>query len=118
MSMYPTTMAKPNQIRSALTFYRVMAITAGIALFILITEMVMKYGLDQKNFLTQNWSYIHGFIYMVYAVSVANLGIKLTWSLMRIVRNLLAGFVPVVPWIAEHRNTREVNAILQRAYTR
>ncbi len=116
MSTYPTNMAKPQQIRTALTIYRVMAIIAGIALFILITEMVMKYGFDQKNFLTENWSYIHGFIYMAFAASVANLGVKVAWGFKRIVLNLLAGFVPVVPWVAEHRNNQEIQAMLQRAY--
>jgi integral membrane protein len=116
VSMYPTTMAKPKQIRSALTIYRVMAIIAGIALFILATEMVMKYGFHQKNFLTENWSYIHGFLYMGFAASVANLGLKVAWPLRRIVLNLLSGFVPFLPWVAEHRNTKEIEAMLQRAY--
>jgi integral membrane protein len=113
-STYPSKLARPEQIRSALAFYRVLAIVAGIALFVLITEMVMKYVFDQHNLLTQYWSPIHGLIYMVYAASVANLGIKADWGMMRIVRNLLAGFVPVVPWIAEQRNSREVNAMLSR----
>ncbi|GAA6526247.1 DUF3817 domain-containing protein [Intrasporangium sp. DVR] len=116
MSTYPTNLAKPKQIRTALAIYRVMAVIAGVALFILIAEMIMKYGFDQENFLTENWSYIHGFIYMAFAASVANLGVKVAWGLKRIVLNLLAGFVPVVPWVAEHRNTREINAMLQRAY--
>jgi integral membrane protein len=114
--MYPTNMAKPKQIRSALTIYRVMAIIAGIALFILVTEMIMKYGFDQQNFLTENWSYIHGFLYMGFAASVANLGLKVAWPLKRIVLNLLSGFVPVLPWVAEHRNTREIEAMLKRVY--
>ncbi|MDC5696962.1 DUF3817 domain-containing protein [Intrasporangium calvum] len=116
MSTYPTNMAKPKQIRTALTIYRVMAVIAGIALFILIAEMIMKYGLGQENFFTESWSYIHGFIYMAFAAAVANLGVKVAWGLKRIVLNLLAGFVPVVPWVAEHRNTKEINAMLQRAY--
>lgn len=116
MSTYPTKLAKPKQIRSALSIYRVMAIVAGIALFILIAEMVMKYVFTMDNFLTENWSYIHGFIYMAYAASVANLGLKSAWSLVRIVKNLLVGFVPVLPWIVEPKVNRETNALLQRAY--
>ena len=38
------------------------------------------------------------------------------WGPVRIVKNLLAGFVPVVPWIAERRNTAETEALLSRAY--
>jgi integral membrane protein len=78
--------------------------------------MIMKYAFHQDNFLTKNWSYIHGFIYMGYAASVGNLGIKCAWTLKRIVLNLLAGFVPVVPWIAEQRNAKEINELLERDY--
>ena len=113
---YPTNLAKPAQIRSALAIYRVLAIVAGIALFVLILEMVMKYAFDQDNLLTRYWSPVHGLIYMAYAASVANLGIKAAWGVKRILLNLLAGFVPVVPWVAEQRNSREVNAMLSRAY--
>jgi integral membrane protein len=116
VSTYPQTLAKPKQIRSALSLYRVLAIVAGIALFVLILEMVMKYAFKQTNVLTQYWSPVHGVIYMAYAASVANLGIKSAWGMVRIVKNLLAGFVPVVPWIAERRNTAQTEALLARAY--
>jgi integral membrane protein len=116
VSTYPQTLAKPAQIRSALSAYRVLATVAGIALFVLLLEMVMKYGFEQTNVLTQYWSPIHGIIYFAYAVSVANLGLKAAWGPVRIVKNLLAGFVPVVPWIAERRNTAETRALLSRAY--
>ncbi len=115
MSTNPTGLARPQQIRSALMAYRVMAVVAGIALFILLTEMVMKYLLSQQNFLTENWSQIHGFLYLVYAFTVANLGLKAAWGTQRIVLNLLAGFVPVVPWVAERRNTARTEALLQQA---
>ena len=116
MSMYPTNMAKPVQIRKALGIYRVLAIIAGIALFILVVEMIMKYGMHQENFFTKNWSYIHGFIYMAYAASIANLGFKLAWPMLRIVLNLLTGFVPLAPFFAERKITPETEAILSRAY--
>jgi integral membrane protein len=116
VSTYPQVLAKPKQIRSALSLYRVLAIVAGIALFVLILEMVMKYAFKQTNVLTQYWSPVHGVIYMAYAASVANLGIKAAWGMVRIVKNLLAGFVPVVPWIAERRNTAQTKALLARAY--
>lgn len=116
MSMYPTNMAKPAQIRQALTAYRVMAIVAGLALFILVLEMVMKYGMGQENWFTRNWSYIHGFIYMVYAATIANLGLKTAWGMKRIVAHLLTGFVPLLPFFAERRVTHEVNGVLARVY--
>ena len=116
MSTNSQTLARPEQIRSALAAYRVLAVVAGIALFVLILEMVMKYAFKQTNVLTEYWSPIHGIIYFAYAVSVANLGLKAAWRPVRIVKNLLAGFVPVLPWVAERRNTAETEALLSRAY--
>ncbi len=116
MSMYPTNLAKPTQIRQALGIYRGMAMVAGVALFVLLAEMVLKYGFHQDNWFTRNWSYVHGFIYMVYAGSIANLGLKLAWPLQRIVLHLLSGFVPVAPFVAERRVTAETKAVLARVY--
>jgi integral membrane protein len=109
-------MAKPAQIRSALRFYRVMAIIAGIALFVLIAAMFVKYGPPQNPSFSAVWSPIHGLIYLVYAASIANLGLKSAWSLKRIVLNLLTGFVPVLPFVAEARVTRSTEALLSRVY--
>ena len=116
MNTYPTTLAKPAQIRSALRFYRVMAVIAGIALFVLIAAMFVKYGPPQNPRFSAIWSPIHGLIYLVYAVSIANLGLKSAWSLKRIVLNLLTGFVPILPFVAESRVTRSTEALLSRVY--
>ena len=53
MSTYPRTLAKPQQIRSALSIYRVLATVAGIALFVLVLEMVLKDGFKQTIVLTE-----------------------------------------------------------------
>lgn len=116
MSSYPTNLAKPRQIRTALSIYRVMAFIAGVALVILLVAMFLRYGPPQNETVSKVWSPIHGFLYMGYAAAIANLGLKAGWSLTRIVLNLLTGFVPVLPWIAEARVTRETEAMLQRAY--
>jgi len=116
VSTYPTTMAKPDDIRRALTTYRVMAIVAGIALFVLIAAMVVKYGPAQNASFSSAWSPIHGLIYLVYAGSIANLGFKSAWGLKRIVRNMLTGFVPVLPFVAERRVTASTEALLSRVY--
>lgn len=116
MSTYPTTMAKPGDIRKALTFYRVMAVIAGIALFVLIAAMVVKYGPAKDAAFSSLWSPIHGLIYLVYAGSIANLGFKSAWGLKRIVLNMLTGFVPILPFIAERRVTASTRALLSRVY--
>lgn len=116
MSTYPTSMAKPKQIRSALTIYRVMAVIAGLALFVLLAAMFVRYGPPKNAGFSHIWSPVHGFIYMGYAASIANLGVKTRWPLRKIVLNLLTGFVPVLPWVAERRNTAQTEALLQRVY--
>ncbi|WP_295696058.1 DUF3817 domain-containing protein [Lapillicoccus sp.] len=115
MSTPPVRLAKPAQIRQALKIYRVMAIVAGLALFVLIVAVYFHYGPPQNAHFSEVWSPIHGLIYFVYAVSIANLGFKSRWPLTRIVLNLLSGFVPFVPFVAERRVTRDTEALLSRA---
>ena len=116
MSTYPSNLAKPPQIRTALKIYRVLATVAGIALFVLLAAMFVRYLYPKNATFSEIWSPIHGFIYMGYAASIANLAVKTRWSLKKIVLNLLTGFVPVLPWVAEKRNTAQTEALLQRAY--
>jgi len=58
--------------------------------------------------LSAAWSPIHGLIYFVYVISIANLGFKVGWSLPRMVLTMLSGFVPVLPFVVERRVRREV----------
>lgn len=117
MTRYPTNLGKPLEIRRALAIYRVMALIAGIALVVLVVAIFVRYVYPQDATFSRIWSPIHGFLYMGYAASIANLGIRSQWGLRRIVLNLLTGFVPLLPWIAERRVTAETNAMLSRAYT-
>ncbi|MDQ2758593.1 MAG: DUF3817 domain-containing protein [Actinomycetota bacterium] len=112
MTTIPTRTAPPAAIRSGLKAYRVLAMVAGVALFILLLEMFLKYVLKQTNLLTEFWSPVHGLIYFAFAVSIANLGLKSRWPMGRIVLNLLSGFVPFVPFVAERRVTRSTKALL------
>jgi integral membrane protein len=109
-------MAKPADIRRALRLYRVMANVAGVALFVLIAAMIIKYGPPKNDTYSQVWSPIHGLIYLVYAGTIANLGLKAGWGLKRIVLNLLTGFVPLLPFYAERRVTASTKALLSRVY--
>ena len=108
----PAVLATADQLRSALKAYKVMAIVAGVAMIVLIAEMIMKYAFDQSNFLTKNWSYIHGFLYMAFAASIANLGFKAAWPLTRMVANMLTGFVPILPFIAEPRVSADTEKVI------
>jgi len=97
--------------RKALLFFKVMAITAGCALFILIVIIVINGGVGRGG-PSAVWSPIHGAIYFVFVVSIANLGFKVGWSLPRMIKLMLSGFVPLLPFIVERRVAREVEAQL------
>jgi len=93
--------------RKALGFFKVMAITAGCALFILVVIIVINGGVGRGG-PSAVWSPIHGAIYFVFVLSVANLGFKVGWSLPRMILTMMSGFVPVLPFIVERRVAREV----------
>ncbi len=101
--------AHPRAIAGALTFFRGAAIVAGLAMFVLIVEMVLKYGLD--NDVLTWWSPVHGLIFMVFAVATANLGFKIGWSVGRMVLILLLACIPFLAFVEERRVVREVGPL-------
>ena len=98
--------------RKALGYFKVMAITAGCALFVLIVIIVMAGGLFKHGTASMVWSPIHGFIYFVFVVSIATLGFKVGWSLPRMILTMMSGFVPQLPFVVERKVAREVAAQL------
>ncbi len=100
----------PERTARALPFFRVMAIVVGFGLLLLVLEMVLKYGFD--NHALDWWQMPHGFLYMVYLASVANLGMPARWSLPRMVGVMLAGCVPLFSFWVEHRMTTRTKAQL------
>lgn len=83
------------------TFFRVMAFVVGVALLVLTLHMVLRYGFG--NHVLDWWAQPHGFLYIVYLLSVALLGFELRWSLRRMVEVMLAGVVPLLSFYVEQR---------------
>lgn len=101
-------------VRRALTRYRVMAWLAGIGLLLLCLDMYLRYVQDMDTVL----SYVprvHGFVYMGYLVTVFDLAFRLKWPLKRSVLICLAGTVPFLSFVAEHRVTRQTREQLADA---
>jgi integral membrane protein len=98
----------------ALQFFKVMAVMSGLALFVLIGIILVNGGFGRGG-ASAVWSPIHGLIYFVYVLSIANLGFKVGWSLLKMVLIMLTGFVPLLPFWAERRFAREVEARLAPA---
>ncbi|MGL5853186.1 MAG: DUF3817 domain-containing protein [Phycicoccus sp.] len=106
-----------DAVRSRLRFFEVMAFVVGVGLLVLVVEVVLTYGAGlegQENPLWW-WPQPHGFVYMVYLVAVALLGLKAGWSLTRMVLVMLAGCVPFLSFWVERRVARDVHARLEPA---
>lgn len=98
-----------QQVRSALTRFKIMAFVVGIGLLVLCLEMVLKYGFD--NDVLAWWSPVHGLLYMAYLFTTAQLSLRVGWPLGRMVRVMLAGVVPFYSFVME----RKVAGELQRS---
>jgi integral membrane protein len=110
--------------RARLTRYRVMAFVTGTMLLVLCLEMVLKYvfhagGVDASGSpepVLGTWiAIVHGWIYVVYLVTVVQLWSAMRWSLGRLVTMALAGVVPVMSFILERRVHAEAVARLDAA---
>ena len=106
-----------NAAASALTRYRVMAIITGIMLLLLVVEMLIIYAFratDLKPYIA--WiPFAHGWIYVVYLITVVDLWIKMRWTFGRLVNMVLAGVVPVLSFIVEAKVTKEARARIAAA---
>jgi integral membrane protein len=112
---HPDSSANPS--KRALTFFKVMAVVVGVGLLLLVLGMVLRYGFERPR-LSELWSPVHGFLYMVYVVATANLGFKVKWGLGKMVLVMLAGTVPLLSFWAERRVSDEVESRLEAVNTR
>ncbi len=93
----------------ALARYRVMAVVTGVMLLVLTVEVFVKYVLRvDVGQLGSVIAIVHGWIYVVYLVTVLDLWSKLRWRFGRLLALVLAGVVPVVSFVVERRIVREV----------
>ena len=104
--------AQGKALGPALTRYRVMAWVTGCFLLLLCVEMVAKYVFRDGEPWLGTWvAIVHGWIYVAYLLTVVDLWSKLRWTLGRLVVLVLAGVVPLLSFVAEHRTTAEVRAL-------
>ncbi len=97
----------------ALTFFKVMALTVGVGLLLLVLEVILHYGFSNEAL--SWWPQPHGFIFFVYVLATANLGFKVGWSLPKMVLVMLAGCVPFLSFVVERIVAREIDGRLGRA---
>jgi len=98
----------PSKLAASLTRYRVMAWVTGSFLLLLTVEMILKYGFNRHDEVLGSWIAItHGWIYVIYLVTVVDMWSKLRWGPGRLVNLVLAGVVPVLSFVVERRVTGE-----------
>jgi integral membrane protein len=91
----------------ALLRYRVMAFTTGVVLIAGCVALILKAaGVSHMEPGTGYLWVAHGYLYLVYVVITAMLGVKLRWPLARFALVMLAGTIPTASFIAEHFVTR------------
>jgi len=94
------------KVKSSLTRFKIMAVIVGIGLLLLVAEVVLHYGFDNDSLIW--WSQIHGFLYLLYVITVADLGFRVKWSLPKMIGVMLAGVVPFFSFVMERKVAREV----------
>lgn len=103
-----------TKARGALTRYRAMAWVTGTMLLLLCAEMVLKYG--PWHITALDWvPRLHGFVYIVYLVTVWDLWSRMRWQWGRLVTMALAGVVPVMSFVLERRVHADAVARIEAA---
>ena len=87
--------------------YRIMAFVTGVVLISGCVTLILKYGtsLDMEPLTGYVWIG-HGYLYLVYVIITAILGVRLQWPLPRFALVMLAGTIPTMSFVAEHVVTR------------
>jgi integral membrane protein len=97
-----------SAVRGALLRYRVMAYVVGVMLLLLVGAMLLKYvfGVIESTAIV---AIGHGWLYMIYVLLALDLCFRMRWSFLRILFVVIAGTIPFVSFVAEHKVHRWVD---------
>ena len=101
--------AVPARVRSALGRYRIAAFVVGWGLLLLCLTIVLKYVFGMV-WTVEVWGPIHGILYVGYVLLTFDLAYKDRWSLLGILKVIVAGVIPGVSFVAERWVHRSVLA--------
>lgn len=97
-------------MHGALIRYRVMTYIVGSALIILVFVGVPLQVWAHFSLVAKVEGTIHGYLYLVYLFTAADLARRAHWKLGRILAVVLSGFVPTLAFIVEHRVVKQMKA--------
>ncbi|GIG54755.1 DUF3817 domain-containing protein [Demequina activiva] len=96
----------------ALLRYRVMAIITGVLLIVVFLGMLRYVGLFERTEEVEEafgiLAQVHGFVYIVYLVTVVQLWLQAKWGYGRLATMFFGGIVPLLSFFIERRVTREL----------
>lgn len=107
-----TATALPPKVRAALLRYRVMAYVTGTLLLVLTVAVIAKYtvGGDLATDVTAIVGIAHGWLFVIYLLTVFDLTVKTRMDWWRAILTGLCGTIPVLTFVAErstvHKLTR------------
>jgi integral membrane protein len=95
-------------LRTPLDRYRLLAYIVGTGLVILVFVGVpLKYWAHSPG-VAKYVGTVHGFLYLVYLLTVVEIGLRYRLKPIRLLALASAGFVPFVSFIAEHYTTKYI----------
>lgn len=99
-----------RDVHAALARYRLMAYVVGTMLIILVFIAIpLQYGAGEPA-MALVVAPLHGYLYIVYLVTGADLARRAHWRIGRILTVVCAGFVPFLAFIIERRVNRQMQA--------
>ena len=94
--------------KSTLVRYRFMAYVVGVGLLVLVLVGVpLQYAAGEPA-VVEVVGPIHGFLYVVYLVTVADLARRFRLGLGQVIALVAAGFLPFLAFVVERWTTRRI----------
>ena len=93
-------------LHGAVVRYRIMAFVVGTALLVLTAIVICQFGFGLKSQMKTPEKIVaplHGYLYLLYLVTAADLARRARWRIGRILAVVAAGFVPFLAFVVEHR---------------
>jgi integral membrane protein len=105
--------ARPD-VLGALKAYRIMAFVTGFMLLAGTFALILKSGVGWHH-MEPGTGLIwlgHGWLFLVYVLATARLGLKMRWHPLKHIVVMVAGMIPTASFIAEHFINKETRAAL------
>ncbi|MGO9558380.1 MAG: DUF3817 domain-containing protein [Acidimicrobiales bacterium] len=93
-------------VDGALLRYRVMSWVVGVMLLLLCVVALPLQYIGNRPALANAGFPIHGFLYIIYLLTVADLGRRAHFRMGQLVGLVCAGFLPGLAFYVEHRTTK------------